>query len=192
VDGGYGRDSLVIHSGLVVALSSSQSALPCRCEVDTRTVRVLRSKMSMSRRRSFLPNYLPRIRELGVVAILLGCTQYPSTPRDVVIKFVTATQSSKIDSRTYLSTSLKSRVSEKGFKYTFGDAIVKQSVPQADEKYAILVKKVRLGSSGAVVETAMRVMVSKERDRWVISRMVAGVPDPEGTGNSEWLNSDGI
>ena len=146
----------------------------------------------MSNRSPCLPNYLLRFLGLSIVVILLGCTQYPSTPRDVVIKFVTATQSSRDDPRTYLSTGLKSRMSEKGFKYTFGDAIVKQSVPQADEKYAILVKKVRLGSGGAVIGTAMRVMVSKERDQWVISRMVAGVPDPEASGNSEWLNSDGI
>ena len=83
-------------------------------------------------------------------------------------------------------------MSEKGFKYTFADAVVKQAVPQADDKYAILVKKVRLGSGGAVIETAMRVMVSKEREHWVISRMVAGVPDPEASGNNDWLNSDGI
>jgi len=158
----------------------------------TRTVRVLRSELSMSRRIPHYPQHLLSFLGPSIVAILLGCAEYPATPRDVVIKFVTATQSSKADSRSYLSTSLKTRMSEKGFKYTFADAVVKQAVPQADDKYAILVKKVRLGSGGAVIETAMRVMVSKEREHWVISRMVAGVPDPEASGNNDWLNSDGI
>jgi hypothetical protein len=146
----------------------------------------------MPLRSPWFPRHLFWILVLSVVAVALGCSRYPSTPRNLVAKFVKATQSQENDSRSYLSTSLKSTMSEKGFKYTFGNAVVQQSVPQADEKYAILVKKVRLGAGRTVIETAMRVVVSKERDRWVISRMVAGVPDPEASGNSDWLNSDGI
>jgi hypothetical protein len=143
-------------------------------------------------RSPWFPRHLPWILVLSVVATVLGCSRYPSTPRDLVVKFVKATQSEENDSRSYLSASLKSTMSEKGFKYTFGDAVVQQSVLQADEKYAVLVKKVRLGAGSAVIKTAMRVVVSKERDRWVISQIVAGVPDPEASGNGDWLNSDGI
>src|SRR5271157_2764839 len=103
-------------------------------------------------RSPWFPRHLLWILVLSIVAAALGCSRYPSTPRDVVVKFVKATQSQENDSRSYLSTSLKSTMSEKGFKYTFGDAVVQQSVPQADEKYAILVKKVRLGAGRTVIE----------------------------------------
>ncbi len=90
------------------------------------------------------------------------------------------------------STQLKSNLSAKGLKYTFGDATVHQSVPQADERVAVLVKNVRLGGGGVVIVTDMRVVVTRERKHWVISRLVAGVTDPGGRAKYDWLNADGI
>jgi len=123
---------------------------------------------------------------------VLGCNRYPSSPRDVVIRFVKETQEEKSDAKSYLSTSLKGSYSGKGFKYTFGDAEVLQSVPEANQKYAVLVKRVRLGGGGVVTATDMRVNVTKENGHWVIARLVAGVTDPGGSGNNDWLNADGI
>ena len=128
----------------------------------------------------------------GAMLAALGCNRYPSSPRDVVIRFVKETQEQKSDAKSYLSTSLKGSYSGKGFKYTFGDAEVAQSVPEANQKYAVLVKRVRLGGGGVVTATDMRVNVTKENGHWVIARLVAGVTDPGGSGNNDWLNADGI
>jgi len=105
---------------------------------------------------------------------------------------VKATQAEKSNAKSYLSSQLKSNLSTKGFKYTFADATVHQSVPQADERVAVLVKKVRLGGGGVVIVTDMRVVVTRERDHWVISRLVAGVTDPGGRAKYDWLLADGI
>ncbi len=108
------------------------------------------------------------------------------------MRFVKATQDGNSDPKSYLSESLKGSYSGKGFKYTFGDAEVLQSVPEANGNYAVLVKSVRLGGAGAVTATDMRVNVIKENSHWVISRLVAGVTNPRATGNNDWLNADGI
>ena len=108
------------------------------------------------------------------------------------MKFVKATQSENSDAKSYLSTSFKSSYSGKGFKYTFGEAEVLQSVPQTNGKYAILVKRVRLGGGGVVTATDMRVNAIKEHDHWVISGLVAGFTNPGGSVNSSWLSADGI
>lgn len=128
----------------------------------------------------------------SLVAVVFGCNRYPTTPRDVVVGFLRATQAEKSDAKAYLSTQLKSNLSAKGLKYTFRDASVQQSVPQADDRVAVLVKKVRLGGGGIVTETDMRVVVTMEKDHWVISRLVAGVTDPGGRANNDWLVADGI
>ena len=108
------------------------------------------------------------------------------------MKFVKATQSENSDAKSYLSTSFKSSYSGKGFKYTFGEAEVLQSVPQTDGKYAILVKRVRLGGGGVVTATDMRVNAIKENDHWVISGLVAGLTNPGGGANDSWQSADGI
>src|ERR1039457_7080818 len=87
---------------------------------------------------------------VSFVAVVLGCSRYPTTPREVVAGFLKATQGEKNDAKSYLSTQLKSSLSAKGLKYTFSDATVHQSVPQADERVAVLVKRVRLGGGGVV------------------------------------------
>ena len=127
----------------------------------------------------------------GTITVL-GCNRYPSSPRDVVVKFVKATQSENGDAKSYLSTTFKSSYSGKGFKYTFGEAEVLQSVRQTNRKYAILVKRVRLGGGGVVSATDMRVNAIKENDHWVISGLVAGLADPGGRANNSWLSADGI
>ena len=143
-------------------------------------------------RSQWFPRRLVWVLLVSAVAVVLGCSRYPSTPRDVVVNFVKATQSQKNDARSYLSTSLKDNMSEKGFKYTFGEAEVLQSVPQTDGKYAILVKRVRLGGGGVVTATDMRVNAIKENDHWVISGLVAGLTNPGGSANNSWLSADGI
>ena len=138
------------------------------------------------------PRRLLWIVAASAVITVLGCSRYPSTPRGVVVKFVKATQNENSDAKSYLSTSFKSNYSGKGFKYTFGEAEVLQSVPQTDGKYAILVKRVRLGGGGVVTATDMRVNAIKENDHWVISGLVAGLTDPGGSANNSWQSADGI
>ena len=148
--------------------------------------------MIMSIEKFCAPRRLLWIVVASAMITVLGCSRYPSTPRGVVVKFVKATQSENSDAKSYLSTSFKSSYSGKGFKYTFGDAEVAQAVPEANQKYAVLVKRVRLGGGGIVTATDMRVNVTKENGHWVIARLVAGVTDPGGSGNNDWLNADGI
>jgi hypothetical protein len=120
--------------------------------------------MIMSIEMSRTPMRLLWIIMASATITVLGCNRYPSSPRDVVVKFVKATQSENGDTKSYLSTTFKSSYSGKGFKYTFGEAEVLQSVPQANGKYAILVKRVRLGGGGVVSATDMRVDAIKEND----------------------------
>ncbi len=128
----------------------------------------------------------------AVALVIFACSRYPSTPRGVVIGFVRATQSEDGDVKSYLLTSIKNSLSMKGLKYTFGDSEVQQSVPQAEGKYAVLVKKVRLGAGTVVIATDMRVDLVKEKNHWVISRLVAGVTEPAGNGDNDWLKANGI
>ena len=138
------------------------------------------------------PGRLPWILMASSTITVLGCNRYPSSARDLVVKFVEATQSENGDAKSYLSTSFKNSFSGNGFKYTFGEAEVLQSVPQTNGKYAILVKRVRLGGGGVVTATDMRVNAIKENDHWVISGLVGGLTDPGGSANNSWLSADGI
>ncbi len=92
----------------------------------------------MPTNRVFLLKYLIGALAGSVPLVVLACNRYPSTPKDVVISFVNATQSEDNDAKSYLSSSLKNGLSLKGLKYTFGESEVQQSVPQADEKYAVV------------------------------------------------------
>ena len=138
------------------------------------------------------PRRLLWIVAASAVITVLGCSRYPSTPRGVVVKFVKATQNENSDAKSYLSTSFKSSYSGKGFKYTFGEAEVLQSVPQTNGNYAILVKRVRLGGGGVVTATDMRVNTIKENGHWVITALVGGLTNPGGSANDSWLSADGI
>ena len=138
------------------------------------------------------PRLLRWILTASATITVFACNRYPSSPRDVVVKFVEATQIANSDAKAYLSASFKSTFSGKGFKYTFGEAEVLQSVPQANGKYAILIRRVRLGGGGVVTATDMRVNAIRENDHWVISGLVAGLTNPGGSANNSWLSADGI
>ena len=146
----------------------------------------------MSIKTSSTPRRLPWILMAIALVLVPGCNRYPASPRELVVKFVNSTQHEGSDAKSYLSTSFKGSFSGKGFKYTFGDAKVLQSVPQANGKYAILVKNVRLAGGGVVTATDMRVNVTKENGHWVITALVGGLTNPGGSANDSWLSADGI
>lgn len=157
-----------------------------------RLARRLRMTLTMSIELFRIPRCTLLLIMATTMTTALGCNRYPSAPREVVIEFVKATQSEKSDAKAYLSTSFKSKYSGKGFKYTFAEAEVLQSAPQASGHSVVLVKNVRLGGGGVVTATNMRVNAIRENARWVISGLVAGLTEAGGSGNDNWQSADGI
>jgi len=181
-------DSLIKPGLRATASSASATRLCTLCELARR----LRLTMVMSIQTSSIPKCLLWMFMASVMITAPGCNRYPASPREVVVSFVKATQSEDSDAKSYLSKVFQSSYSGKGFKYTFGEAQVLQSVPQTNGEYAVLVKSVRLAGGGVVTASDMRANVTKEGNHWVIAGLVAGLTNPGGHANNSWVTAEGI